>query len=292
MSIRALVVGGTGGIGFAMACRIAASSPPLSSIIISGRNKPADMPYANMEFRPLDATSMRQIKQYTTALKASGSPKLSLLVMTQGIMTMAGRTETAEGIDRKMALHYYGRQLLIRELLPILAEDARVILVYDGWLGSPNKLIWDDLGLKTHFSLTKASDHCMAMGDAMVQYWAARQLREGNTNTRHFVHAWPGGVNSGLLKEVLPWYLQAPARVLGRLVLTSPDACAERLLRGAEERAVEGREVGRFWSNIDNKGRLLRNKAVWTEEQMNRVADHTWETLDAALAGDQQTTLS
>lgn len=35
--------------------------------------------------------------------------KLDILVLTQGIATTQGRTETEEGIDMKMALHYYSR---------------------------------------------------------------------------------------------------------------------------------------------------------------------------------------
>ncbi|KAJ4169650.1 hypothetical protein NW754_005802 [Fusarium falciforme] len=103
MTTRALVVGGTSGIGYAMACRVAAEAST-SIVTISGRTKPNNIPHANINFRPLEATSMRQIKQYTDDFKAQGQ-KLDLLIMTQGIMTTAGRTETPEGIDRKMALH-------------------------------------------------------------------------------------------------------------------------------------------------------------------------------------------
>ena len=175
-----MVVGGTNGIGHAMACRVAAEAGS-SAVIISGRTKPKNIPHANMEFRQLDATSMREIKQYTDTFKSVPGQKLDLLIMTQGIMTTAGRTETPEGIDRKMALHYYGRQLLIRELLPTLKEDAKVIIVFDGLFGSPTKLNWEDLDLKTHFSLGKAANHCMVMNDAMVQFHAAQQQRQAST---------------------------------------------------------------------------------------------------------------
>jgi NAD(P)-dependent dehydrogenase (short-subunit alcohol dehydrogenase family) len=42
MTIRALVVGGTNGIGYAMACRIAAQAS--STVFISGRTKPQHIP--------------------------------------------------------------------------------------------------------------------------------------------------------------------------------------------------------------------------------------------------------
>ncbi|KAK3362195.1 hypothetical protein B0T24DRAFT_432534 [Lasiosphaeria ovina] len=287
MTIRSLVVGGTSGIGYAMACRVAASTAATDTVLISGRTKPADLPHANMEFRPLDASSMRQIKHYTDALKSAlPPPKLDLLIMTQGIMTTAPRTEVpGEGIDRKMAIHYYGKQLLIRELLPVLSESARVVIVYDGKLGSPSKLLWEDLDLKTHFTLGRAADHCISMMDAMVQWWAgATASRLGGRP--HFVHAFPGGVNTNLLREVVPSYLQGVVRGLGNVFLTAPETCAQRLLDGAERCAVEGAKEGRFWSNIDSKGGLYRNKAVWSEEQLARVSEHTWKLVDATLQAE------
>lgn len=292
--LRAVVIGGTSGIGHAMACRLASTSPSSSSIIITGRTCPAPLPHPDIiSFIPLDATSMRSIKAYTTSLAQNqfASSKIDILIMSQGIMSTAPRTETPEGIDRKMALHYYGKQLLIRELLPLLTASARVVTVYDGWLGSPDKLLWDDLDLKRpgNYGLASAANHAVSMTDSMVQYWATRgqaQAGEGDPagGKRHFVHAYPGGVNTNLLREVLPRYLQVAVKTVGKVLLTSPETCAERLLEGVEGRTEEGEGEGRYWSNIDNKGRTIKGKAIWTEEQMERVARHTWELVDAALA--------
>lgn len=194
-------------------------------------------------------------------------------------MSTAPRTEVAgEGIDRKMALHFYGKQLLIRELLPLLTPTARVLIVYDGWMGSPDKLDWEDLDLKKGYTLAKAADHCTSMTDGMVQWWAKEQGKEGK---RSFVHAFPGGVNTDLMREVLPKWLQGPVKGLGKVLLTSPETCAERLVKGTEKCA----EQGKAWSNIDSKGRVMEEKAVWTEEQMGKVAGHTWELIDKALGG-------
>ncbi|KAK5061417.1 hypothetical protein LTR84_007960 [Exophiala bonariae] len=277
--MTAIVVGGTNGIGYGMACRVAAEVKS-STVIISGRTKPKNIPHANMEFRPLDATSMRQIKQYTDTFKAAQEQKLDLLIMTQGIMTTAGRTETPEGIDRRMALHYYGKQLLIRELLPVLKEDAKVIIVFDSINGNPTKLDWDDLDLKKHFSLARAANHCMVMNDAMVQYWVAEQKKQG-TAKRHFIHAWPGLVNTSLARE-LPWYLRPLMNGLGSVVGVSPDTCAERLLNGVTQQVTTGDQEGRFWSYINHKGQPVAKKAVLPEEQLNKVAEHTWRLVDRA----------
>lgn len=280
MSIRAIVVGGTSGIGYGMACRVAAEVKT-STVIISGRTKPKNIAHSNMEFRPLDATSMRQIKQYTDTFKSAQEQKLDLLILTQGIMSNAGRTETSEGIDRKMALHYYGKQLLIRELLPVLKEDAKVIIVFDSINGNPAKLDWEDLDLKKNFGLAKSAQHCMVMNDAMVQYWAAAEKKRQGTARRHFIHAWPGLVKTGLAKE-LPWYLRPLMDGLGSLVGVSPDTCAERLLNGVAEQVKATGEEGPFWSNINHKGRLAAKRPIFTEEQLNKIADHTWKLVDKA----------
>lgn len=277
-------MGGTSGIGFGIACRLAVQVPS-STVIISGRTKPSTIPHANLEFRQLDASSMRQIKQYADSLKSTLQEKLDYLVVTQGIMTTEGRVETTEGIDRKMALHYYGRQLLIRELLPILKDDAKVITVLDSLLGGPSKLTWDDLDLKTHFSLGKAADHCTSMSDAMVQYFAAEQKstpQENGNARQHFIHAFPGLVNTGLHRE-LPWYLRFPAKAITPIAGVSPDTCAERLLTGAVARAKEAEAADKFWSYINHKGNTVEGKAAWTEEQVSKVAQHTWKLIDGAL---------
>ncbi len=96
MAVRALVVGGTSGIGHAMACRIAAESSS-STVIISGRSKPQNMPHANMEFRPLDATSMGQIKRYTDAFKSAQGQKLDFLVYDSGHYDSCAKDRDAGG---------------------------------------------------------------------------------------------------------------------------------------------------------------------------------------------------
>ncbi|CAI4214463.1 unnamed protein product [Parascedosporium putredinis] len=243
MALRALVVGGTSGVGFGIACRLA-SENSASMVTIGGRTKPQNIPHPNIDFRPLDATSMKQIKQYTDAFKSSlqsQSQTLDLLVMSQGTMTMAGRTETPEGIDSKMALHYYGKQLLIRELLPAMSDDAKVVIVYDAVYGNPDKMVWEDLGLKTHFSLSNAANHCMVMNDAMVQYFAARQKGDGAEEgaRRHFVHAWPGGVNTGLWRD-LPIYMKPVGWAALQVFGVSPEKCATRLLAGTTRARLRG----------------------------------------------------
>ncbi|KAJ4012013.1 hypothetical protein NW752_004408 [Fusarium irregulare] len=272
---QALVVGGTSGIGYAIAKRLATSpNYQFSSITIVGRTKPTTMP-ENISFRPVDASSMKVLKDFARDFRAQDQ-KLDLLVMTQGILTMAGRTETPEGIDKKMALHFYGKQLLIRELSPIMSSDAKVMIVLDGKNGDAKKLNWEDLDLKNTFSLATAANHCITMNDAMVQHYAATQ---SDGNKRFFTHAYPGVVDTATAKNSA-WYFRALSKVVSTIAGSTPDECAERLLDGMYARADEetGKDV--FWSNIDNHGKKIEGKKVWTAEEREKIANHTWKRVD------------
>ncbi|KAF9878373.1 hypothetical protein CkaCkLH20_04411 [Colletotrichum karsti] len=277
MSVRSLVVGGTGGIGLAIACRLAAV--PTSTVIISGRNEPKDISHSNISFRSLDASSMRAIKEYAKEFISTQDDRLDFLVLTQGILTMAGRTETPEGIDRKMALHYYGRQLLIRELDSILKDDAKILIVLDGIRGSPSKLIWDDLALKTNFSLANAANHCLSMTDAMIQ----RYSKKNKGTKRCFIHAYPGLVRTNLF-QTLPWYLRAGTQILSSVMGVPADTCAQNLLNGVNEVSARAEKDGKFWACIGQDGKMVTTKAAWNDFDLERVETHTWETIDEAIS--------
>lgn len=77
-------------------------------------------------------------------------------------MTTKGEfDDNGEGIDKKLALHFYSRFKFFAELAPLLqvakdaGEEARVVSV----LGSGNggKLDTEDLGLKNSYSLRRGS---------------------------------------------------------------------------------------------------------------------------------------
>ncbi|KAF5648948.1 Dehydrogenase reductase SDR family member on chromosome X [Fusarium sp. NRRL 52700] len=274
---NALVVGGTSGIGYAIASRLATSpNYQFSSITIVGRTKPQVMPADKVSFRAVDATSMHALKEFAQEFRDnSQNNPLDLLVMTQGIMSFAGRTETSEGIDRKMALHYYGRQLLIRELKPILSQDAKVLLVLDGLNSNPEKLNWDDLDLKETFSLAHAANHCITMNDAMVQHHGL----QGQGTKQFFAHGYPGVVNTATPKNSA-WYFRAVSKVASRLVGLQPEQCAERQLDGLYKAADELQSKGISWACIDNHGKVIGGKKEWSEEERSKIADHTWALVD------------
>lgn len=182
----AIFVGGTSGIGEAIARAFACYTQGNAHIILCGRNrtaaeriiesfpKPSELHVtqgAKYEFVQCDATLMRSIQETTTDF-LSRLNKVNYLVMSPGIMTMAGRTETEEGIDRKLALHYYARWKFTYDLLPLLkkaksaGEDAKVMSVL-GSIGA--KVDLDDIGLKKKYTLVAAMKNATGGNDFMIE---------------------------------------------------------------------------------------------------------------------------
>lgn len=115
----AVFVGGTSGVGAGMARAFAQHRSGDAQIIIIGRNRAAAQELiasfpkpegkaVEHEFVECDVTLMRNVRE-TTAELLGKLPKINFLVLSPGILTLRGRDETEEGIDKKLALHYYGR---------------------------------------------------------------------------------------------------------------------------------------------------------------------------------------
>jgi NAD(P)-dependent dehydrogenase (short-subunit alcohol dehydrogenase family) len=184
---HALFVGGTSGIGQAMAQAFARYTNGNANIILCGRNRAAAEAIINSfpkpivqdgaekpvhEFVHCDATLMKNVEATANELLAR-LPKLNYLVLSPGIMVFRGRDETEEGIDRKLAVHYYARWKFIHDLLPLLrkakdaGQDAKVFSVLAAGKGGGIDL--DDLGLKKHFSLLNAALATPTYNDLMME---------------------------------------------------------------------------------------------------------------------------
>jgi NAD(P)-dependent dehydrogenase (short-subunit alcohol dehydrogenase family) len=115
---------------------------------------------------------MSKIQEASTSILAR-VPKINYLVYSAGLMTTAGRSETVEGIDKKLAVHYYGRWKFVNELMPALVkakedgEDARALFVLSA--GHSTAIDLEDLGLKKTYSLGNAAGQASAYNDHMIQ---------------------------------------------------------------------------------------------------------------------------
>lgn len=177
------------------------------------------------EFVHVDAALLSNIRAAAATFSATHD-RLDALVLTQSIASMDGRTETAEGIDKKLALHYFGRFEFTEALLPLLRRGPapRVMSVLSAGVHSVYPNAVDDFELRTHYSLKNAADAAGLYNDAGLD-----GLAHEATNSRvAFIHAAPGFVNTAWGTD-LPWYARYAVRMLQPLGRSAAD-CAEYLV--------------------------------------------------------------
>ncbi|KAG2849298.1 hypothetical protein PC129_g272 [Phytophthora cactorum] len=190
-SKHALVVGASSGIGLAVAKELA---PIVAKLTLCSRSYPeellktiqADNPNLEVVHEKLDVSLMHEVRKFTTK---HADTQFDWIVMSPGIMTLNGRTETSEGLDVKMATHYYGRFMLIRDLLGrLICPGVRVLNVLGG--GQGGYVDVDDLYLKRTYSLRRCAQATMQYSDLMAQSFSERAPKAS------FLHASPGFVST------------------------------------------------------------------------------------------------
>ena len=183
----AVIVGGTSGIGQSMAEAFARWRSGRAHIVIVGRNEAAAKEIIDSfpkpptgegetwshEFVKCDATLMKNVKTASEEILARHS-KINYLIMSPGYLATSGRDETSEGIDKKLAVHYYARWKFIDLLLPALRrakeaeEECRVLSVLAAGKAS-GKVDVGDLGLKKGYSVQAAAYSAPTYNDLMIQ---------------------------------------------------------------------------------------------------------------------------
>ncbi|CAF0996328.1 unnamed protein product [Adineta steineri] len=267
-----VVVGGTAGIGRAIALSIGQQCPS-ANITIIGRNESAAnsiLPQlgSNSKFIRADVSLMSEIRSATQKIDA-----VDMLILSQGIASMAGRTPTTENIDNKLALHYYGRVLFIQELLPLLRSSqngGKVLFVFDSMRGNPSKVIWNDMALENTYSLMSAGNHPMVFTDLVIQHFASQPE---NTNVT-FTHACPGAVKTQIT-DGFPIWARLPLKGIIAMGLgISPEDCAEYMIHGMLE-------TDKGWRCVDNKGEILSKKTPAQPDMIEKVWEHTSQLLSS-----------
>jgi NAD(P)-dependent dehydrogenase (short-subunit alcohol dehydrogenase family) len=252
-----VVVGGTSGIGEGIALRLAKANV---SVTVVGRSKergeevvkrmtsitastPTSSPNerSGHQFIQCDSFLMKNIQATCEELHAkTHAASLNYLVLTQGMATTQGRTETQEGIDQKLALHYFGRMMFIRELLPALRQGSRgaaltngvdsendcqgrskVLSIFSAGVHKPYVEYQQDFELKQAYSLTNAANSAGMYNDLGLDAWS----QQSDNREIDFIHASPGFVNTEWGKE-MPWYIKAAVRMIQPFGRSAAD-CAE-----------------------------------------------------------------
>ncbi|TFK25438.1 NAD(P)-binding protein [Coprinopsis marcescibilis] len=284
----AVVVGGTSGIGQGMTEAFARFTNGNAHIVIVGRNrqsaetilsqlpKPTDSSSWSHEFVQCDATLMKNVQKASQEILQRHS-KINFLIMSPGYSTTEGRTETEEGIDRKLAVHYYARWKFIDQLLPALknannsGEESKVMSVFAA--GAGGEINVDDLGLVKTFSLKNAALQAPTYNDLMAEEYASRN--PGLT----FIHSIPGFVNTNLASNSPSASIRAFAFLMDIMspLITTQDECGEYMWNGVFQHTS-----GVF--RTDSHGENMHNKRYYgNEDQRRRLWEHTSKVTNVPL---------
>jgi len=254
-----------------------------ANIIVVGRNKDAgeavlaSLPKPDPEegkptpihqFIPCDVTLMSNARTLTDTLNDL-LPNLNYLILTAGFLSFKGRDESSEGIDKKLAVDYYSRWVLIHDLLPLLqkskddGEDAKVFSLKAA--GSGIAIDLHDLGLKKNY---KDMGTASTYNDLMVRSFASRHPDIA------FAHAHPGVVDTPIY-EGIHWAIDLFKPILKLItmpIMVSPQTSAEYMWwglldggKGAFRRDGKGEDMG--WEK----------KYFGTEEAEEKLWEHTVE---------------
>jgi len=204
---------------------------------------------------------------------ASSHPRLDYLVVTQGIATTQGRTETPEGLDVKMSLHYYARMAFIQTLLPLMTgDDPRVLTVLSAGVHKPFPGYKTDPDLKTTYSLVNAANAAGFYNDLGVESLALEHP------TVSFIHAAPGTVNTNWGTE-LPLLFRGLVRLIQPL-FRSIDDCGEYMSCALLDPEYKG-----GWSLMGDHGQKVAPTPLQAEAR-EFVWTHTQDVLKGLLLPD------
>lgn len=186
MNAEVAIVGGTGGIGRALAKEFAKHGARV--LVIGQTLRDADTP--GIRFLPADLSLMSEARRVAALIPAE---TLSYLIFTTGIFAAPTRQETSEGIERDLAVSYLNRLVMLKTLAPKLGQGRlsrrkpRVFVM--GYPGSGQCGSYDDLNCERSYKAMAAHITTVAANEMLVL--------DG-------VQRWPNanfyGLNPGLIK--------------------------------------------------------------------------------------------
>lgn len=203
----ALLVGGSSGIGRSALRQLALNAHAPTAYIVgrSERNAAPLLtelgqinPRGSFNFIEADVSLISNVDKACESIKRRGKA-LNLLFITPGGLSLVGRRETSEGVDKLFALRYYARMRFVQNLLPLL-EDAqpapgRVVSVLGG--GFEGNINTNDLDLKHGYNIVSCAMHSVTMTSLAMEHLAA-------SHRVSLVHVYPGLVGTNIYTNSFP----------------------------------------------------------------------------------------
>eukprot|EP00929_Paragymnodinium_shiwhaense_P003289 TRINITY_DN103744_c0_g1_i1.p1 TRINITY_DN103744_c0_g1~~TRINITY_DN103744_c0_g1_i1.p1 ORF type:complete len:347 (-),score=27.32 TRINITY_DN103744_c0_g1_i1:209-1249(-) len=213
----ALVVGGTDGIGRGTALALAklgadvaivGHSPAKRDWTLGNLSAMARYP-KEQHFRGFvaDLLTIRGCLAFSAQLKASWKEGMfDYMVLTVGMWPDSKDPQTADGIDKVIALDVIARWTLTNELSGLLAPGARVMSVLGSTMKVPAAPPVESIeqivvGRKRNYGLSEMLGSAGVAGDTWLYEAAKRHPGV------HFIGTWPGVVASDIARTYFPPWL-------------------------------------------------------------------------------------
>ena len=188
--MKVAILGGTGGIGRALSRFLVSRGAAVLAIGQTFRDSDVE----GIEFIKADLSLMREAQRIGSLLPAE---TLDLVIFTTGIFAAPKRQETAEGIERDMAVSYLSRLVMIRDIAPRLAKNRpaafmkpRVFVM--GFPGAGHIGTLDDLNAEKNYASMAAHWNGVAGNEILVLDSARRYPKAS------FFGLNPGGIKSNI----------------------------------------------------------------------------------------------
>ena len=218
--LKVAVVGGTSGIGAALANELASRG---ADVIVIGRTF-KDEGTPQLTFIQADLSTVTSMKSAAAELPAED---LDMLIFTTGIIPQKKRVGTSDGLEADLAISYISRFVMLRELSERLGKNPpkrpRVFVM--GAPGLNEKGNTADLNAEKSYSRLPQHGKTVAANEALVLDAAARFPRLGVF-----------GLNPGLIKTNIRsaitgngWFFRFTEGVVSCLT-PSAEVYAERLV--------------------------------------------------------------
>ena len=208
---RALVTGGSDGIGLGIATKLAAAGAELILPVRNATKGAAAIeavtrvaPKARVSLRDLDLSSLGSVAALGETLRSEGDP-IHLLINNAGVMTPPDRQTTADGFELQFGTNHLGHFALVGHLLPLLRAGRARVTSQISIAANSGSINWDDLNWEKSYNGMRAySQSKIAFGHFGLEF--ERRSRAG---------AW--GITSNLSHPgIAPTSLLAARPELGR----------------------------------------------------------------------------
>lgn len=272
--LNVAVIGGTGGLGRAIALLLASKG---AHVTVVGRSF-RDGEVKNIKFVAADLSSIEVARKVSRDIAPE---TLDIVLFTTGIFASTTRQETVEGLERDMAVSYLNRLVMAKEIVPKMRTSANVLgfkprVFFMGYPGAGELGTIDDLNQEKGYGAMKAHMNTVAGNEALVRVLADRYpqvnvygLNPGivKTNIRdNFLgqNSW----KSYLVEGLIGWFTKTPEQYASKIVplLVAPELEKRSgTLYNNKAQAIlpsEGMTPAYATSYVEASEELLKNKGL------------------------------